>query len=81
MKPTEIFTVSVRAYYSSEENGVNWKYLQDNWVMPLPPKKSSNSEVTVGYSNINNLGINRPLNANFRCSVCLAVELYIRFPV
>lgn len=27
MKPREIFTVSVRAYYPEEENGVNWKYL------------------------------------------------------
>lgn len=27
MKPREIFTVSVRAYYPGEENGVNWKYL------------------------------------------------------
>lgn len=73
MKLREIFTVSVRAYYPREENGVNWKYLlktgccllpergeRKKTVFPLfhPSSKISNSEVSVEGSNINNLGIN-----------------------
>ena len=67
MKPREIFTVSVRAYYPGEENGVNWKYLLKtgccllserkggkNTVFPLCHRRShiSNSEVSVEASDI-----------------------------
>ena len=70
MKPREIFTVSVRAYYPGEGNGVNWKYLlktaccllseRKKTVFPLCHQSSniSNSEVSVEASNINKTEIN-----------------------
>ncbi len=78
MKSREIFTVSVRAYYPREENGVNKKYLQKTGccllserrkkktVFPLchQSSKVSNSEVSVEASGINEAEINVQFTEN-----------------
>lgn len=76
MKPREIFTVSVRAYYPGEENGVNWKYLLKTGCCLLSERgpavfrlchhcsEPSNSEVSVKGSNFKREGINGQFTAN-----------------
>lgn len=80
MKPREIFTISVRAYYPRKENGVNKKYLlktgccltseREGGGMKQSPfcvtrvLKISNSEVSVEASNISEAGINKQFKEN-----------------
>lgn len=80
MKPREIFTVSVRAYYPQEENGVNKKYLQKTVCCLCLEKQPSfcitrvlrswDSEVRNDPWNIDKTGINEQFTEDFWCSDC-----------